>query len=102
MEVWENENLHSKEISCMLALSIKTIQKLVRDKQIVAYRIGGRYLIRESDLIDIEKTFEQTIEYDLLKLMQKLENEKKDHQWRQQLIYSAKNTIQLKKKMIMI
>ena len=46
------------------------------------------------DLIDIEKTFEQTIEYDLLKLMQKLENEKKDHQGRQQLIYSAKNTIQ--------
>ena len=86
----------------MLALSIKTIQKLVRDKQIVAYRIGGRYLIRESDLIDIEKTFEQTIEYDLLKLMQKLENEMKDHQGRQQLIYSAKNTIQLKKKMIMI
>ena len=86
----------------MLALSIKTIQKLVRDKQIVAYIIGGRYLIRESDLIDIEKTFEQTIEYDLLKLMQKLENEKKDHQGRQQLIYSAKNTIQLKKKMIMI
>ena len=102
MEVWENENLHSKEISCMLALSIKTIQKLVRDKQIVAYRIGGRYLIRESDLIDIEKTFEQTIEYDLLKLMQKLENEKKDQQGRQQLIYSAENTIQLKKKMIMI
>lgn len=54
------------------------------------------------DLTDIEKTFEQTIEYDLLKLMQKLENEKKDHQGRQQLIYSAKNTIQLKKKMIMI
>ena len=25
----------------MLALSIKTIQKLVRGKQIVAYRIGG-------------------------------------------------------------
>ena len=54
------------------------------------------------DLTDIEKTFEQTIEYDLLKLMQKLENEKKDHQGRQQLIYSAENTIQLKKKMIMI
>ena len=54
------------------------------------------------DLTDIEKTFEQTIEYDLLKLMQKLENEKKDQQGRQQLIYSAKNTIQLKKKMIMI
>ena len=52
MEVWENENLHSKEISCMLAISIKTIQKLVRDKQMVAYRIGGRYLIKESDLID--------------------------------------------------
>lgn len=42
----------TKEISCMLALSIKTIQKLVRDKQIVAYRIGGRYLIKESELID--------------------------------------------------
>ena len=54
------------------------------------------------DLTDIEKTFEQTIEYDLLKLMQKLENEKKDQQGRQQLIYSAENTIQLKKKMIMI
>ena len=32
------------------------------------------------DLIDIEKTFEQTIEYDLLKLMEKWENEKKDQQ----------------------
>lgn len=30
------------------------------------------------DLTDIEKTFEQTIEYDLLKLMEKWENEKKD------------------------
>ena len=29
----------TKEISYMLALSIKTIQKLVRDKQIVAYRM---------------------------------------------------------------
>ncbi len=42
----------TKKISCMLVLSIKTIQKLVRDKQIVAYGIGGRYLIKESDLID--------------------------------------------------
>lgn len=39
----------------MLALSIKTIQKLVRDKQMVAYRIGGRYLIKESDLIETYK-----------------------------------------------
>ena len=38
------------------------------------------------DLTDIEKTFEQTIEYDLLKLMEKWENEKKDQQRRQQLI----------------
>ncbi len=38
------------------------------------------------DLIDIEKTFEQTIEYDILKLMQKLDNEKKEQQGRQQLI----------------
>lgn len=38
------------------------------------------------DLTDIEKTFEQTIEYDLLKLMEKWENEKKDQQRRQQLM----------------
>lgn len=38
------------------------------------------------DLTDIEKTFEQTIEYDLLKLMEKWENEKKDQQRRQQII----------------
>lgn len=40
----------TKEISCFLCLSIKTIQKLIRDKQLEAFRIGGRYLIEEKTL----------------------------------------------------
>ena len=40
----------TKEISCILGLSIKTIQKLIREKQLQAYRVGGRYLVSEETL----------------------------------------------------
>ena len=51
------------------------------------------------DLIDIEKTFEQTIEYDLLKLMQKLE--KRPSRKTTVNIFSKEHD-SIKKKMIMI
>ena len=40
----------TKEISCILGLSIKTIQKLIRERQLQAYRVGGRYLVSEETL----------------------------------------------------
>lgn len=40
----------TKEISCILGLSIKTIQKLIREKQLQAYRVGGSYLVSEETL----------------------------------------------------
>ena len=40
----------TKEISCILGLSIKTIQKLIREKQLQASRVGGRYLVSEETL----------------------------------------------------
>ena len=88
---------YEKEVYVVCAIANYNVKKSWRKEMKDKIKLEDIF-----DLIDIEKTFEQTIEYDLLKLMQKLENEKKDHQGRQQLIYSAKNTIQLKKKMIMI
>ena len=40
----------TKEISCILGLSIKTVQKLIRERQLQAYRVGGRYLVSEEIL----------------------------------------------------
>ena len=40
----------TKEISCILGLSIKTVQKLVRERQLPAFRVGGRYLVSEDTL----------------------------------------------------
>ena len=40
----------TKEISCILGLSIKTVQKLIRERQLQAFRVGGRYLVSEDIL----------------------------------------------------
>lgn len=39
----------TKEISCMTGLSVKTIQKLIRDRLLPAIRLGGRYLVKDED-----------------------------------------------------
>ena len=51
----------TKEISCILGLSIKTVQKLVRERQLPAFRVGGRYLVSEDTLkeyISARKVYE--------------------------------------------
>lgn len=40
----------TKEISCILGLSIKTVQKLIRERQLQAFRVGSRYLVSEDIL----------------------------------------------------
>ena len=42
----------TKEISEILGLSIKTIQKLIRTKQLKAFKVGGRFIVEESTLKD--------------------------------------------------
>ena len=42
----------TKEISKILGLSIKTIQKLIRTRQLKAYKVGGRFIVEESALKD--------------------------------------------------
>ena len=43
-------NLFLVEISEMLGLKIKTIQKLIRDKKITAFRVGKRFRVADTDL----------------------------------------------------
>lgn len=45
----------TKEISEILGLSIKTIQKLIRTKQLQAFKIGNRFIVEESTLKDYIK-----------------------------------------------
>lgn len=42
----------TKEISKILVLSIRTIQKLIRTKRLKAYKISNRLLVEESTLKD--------------------------------------------------
>ena len=42
----------TKEISCILGVNVKTIQKLIREHKLVAFRISGRYLVEETSLKD--------------------------------------------------
>ena len=42
----------TKEISCILGLSIKTVQKLIRARQLKAYKVGGRFIVEEITLKD--------------------------------------------------
>ena len=42
----------TKEISKILGLSIKTIQKLIRTRQLKTYKVGGRFIVEESTLKD--------------------------------------------------
>lgn len=42
----------TKEISKILGLSIKTIQKLIRTKQLKAYKVSNRLLVEQSTLKD--------------------------------------------------
>lgn len=42
----------TKEISEILGLSIKTIQKLIRIKQLKAFKVGGRFIVEENTLKD--------------------------------------------------
>ena len=37
-----------KEISEILGLSIKTIQKLIRTRQLKAFKVGNRFIVEES------------------------------------------------------
>lgn len=45
----------TKEISEILGLSIKTIQKLIRTRQLKAFKIGGRFIVEKSTLKDYIK-----------------------------------------------
>ncbi len=40
----------TKEISCILGVNVKTIQKLIREHKLEAFRISGRYLVEEKTL----------------------------------------------------
>lgn len=42
----------TKEISEILGLSIKTIQKLIRTRQLKAFKVGGRFIVEENTLKD--------------------------------------------------
>ena len=42
----------TKEISCILGVNVKTIQKLIREHKLVAFRISGCYLVEETSLKD--------------------------------------------------
>lgn len=43
----------TQEISNILGLKIRTIQKLIKDKKIIAFKLGNRFRVAETDL----KTF---------------------------------------------
>ncbi len=38
------------DVSNILGFNVKHIQKLIRDKKLIGYRISGRYLISDVDL----------------------------------------------------
>ena len=40
----------TQEISNILGLKIRTIQKLIRDKKIIAFKLGNRFRVAETDL----------------------------------------------------
>lgn len=40
----------TKEISCILGFNIKTIQRLIREHKLKAYKMFGRYLVEEQAL----------------------------------------------------
>lgn len=42
----------TKEISCILGLNVKTIQKLIQEHKLVSFRISGRYLVEETSSKD--------------------------------------------------
>ena len=42
----------TKEISCILGVNVKTVQKLIREHKLSAYRISGRFLVEETSLKD--------------------------------------------------
>ena len=40
----------SKEVSILLKTPIQFIRKMIREKKIIAYKIGRQYLVKEQDL----------------------------------------------------
>lgn len=40
----------TKEISCILGVNVKTIQRLIREHKLEAFRVANRYLVSESTL----------------------------------------------------
>ena len=42
----------TKELSQILCLDVKTIQKLVRTKQLEAFKVSGRYIVSDVTLKD--------------------------------------------------
>ena len=40
----------TKEISLLLKTSIQFIRKMIREKRIIAYKVGRQYIIKELDL----------------------------------------------------
>ena len=40
----------TKEISLLLKTPIQYIRKMIREKKIIAYKIGKQYVIKEQDL----------------------------------------------------
>ena len=40
----------TKEISLLLKTPIQYIRRMIREKKIIAYKIGKQYLIKEQDL----------------------------------------------------
>lgn len=45
-----NNYYNTREVSKILGLTIKTIQKLIRNKHLIAYRVSNHYLIADTDL----------------------------------------------------
>ena len=42
----------TKEISLLLKTPIQYIRRMIREKKLVAYKVGKQYLIKEQDLIN--------------------------------------------------
>ena len=41
----------TKDLSNILCISVKSIQRLIRQHKIQAYRVGGRFLVEENELV---------------------------------------------------
>lgn len=50
----------TKEISLLLKTPIQFIRKMIREKRIIAYKVGRQYIIKEQDL----NTYLNSVKYE--------------------------------------